>query len=380
MKTQKKIVVGIDIRDLKIAKTGLKTYLEELCKEFAKPDPLFDFIFITNNSTIYTGARKWGKLFEHIRYQWWKQIVLPFKAKRSGCKIIFCTDFFVPYFSWGILTVPVFHDAFFWEYPHHYNKYWRTLFVQLGLRAAKKSACIITPTNYTQKRISFFSGISTQNIIPVHEGPKRLPNYASENRPIPQPYLLHIGTAEKRKNLPFLIEAFKELIDSNHPSVPVNLCLVLGGQFSNKSNLNDGSEILASIAAFQLKDRVILPGYILDGDLPAYYTHAAAYVFPSINEGFGIPILEAFHYGIPVLIANNSCLPEVAGDAALQFDPYNKTSLVSQLLQVLSNSELRETLISKGKVQLQFFRWESASHHLKKIFQHILSQKSDSLL
>lgn len=374
MNKHHKIKVGVDTRDLLIAKTGVKTYLEELCKEFAKPDETFEFIFIQNNIPVYTGSNKLGKLIEHFRFQLWKQLILPIKAKWKGCDILFCTDFFVPVFSWGIITVPVFHDAFFWEYPHHYNKYWRTLFIQLGLRAAKKSAFIITPTKYTQEQIARYSGIAKEKIIPIHEGPKRFEGSKNAN-PIGKPYLFHIGTAEKRKNLPFLIKAYAELIQSRELAIPPNLCLVLAGQFSNKSTIDDGATILETIESFDLKDRVILTGYLPDEAIPAYYTHAACYVFPSLNEGFGIPILEAFQYGCPVLIANNSCLPEVAGDAALTFDPTDQSALVAQLRTILTNQILRETLIFKGKERAKQFTWESAAAEIKTLFKQAYNTK-----
>lgn len=383
---QRKTIVGVDVRDLQISKSGVKTYLEELCKEFAKPDASIEFVFIRNRIPVYTGNNPWGKLLEHIRFQWWKQIMLPFKAKMKSCDVLFCTDFFVPVFSWGIKTVPVFHDAFFWEYPAHYNKYWRTLFIQLGLRAAKKAAFIVTPTIYTQEQIARYSGIAKEKIIPIHEGPKRFDGSGTGN-PVGKPYILHIGTAEKRKNLPFLIKAFHELIQSRELSnaveqnnaaadmIPQNLCLVLAGQFTNKSTINDAPTIMATIEALALKDRVILTGYLPDEAVPAYYTHAACYVFPSLNEGFGIPILEAFQYGTPVLIANNSCLPEVAGDAALAFDPTNQAALVAQLKTILTNQSLRETLIAKGKERLQQFTWESAAAELKGLFKQAHNTK-----
>lgn len=365
---QRKTIVGVDVRDLQISKSGVKTYLEELCKEFAKPDTSIDFVFIQNRIPVYTGNNPWGKLIEHVRFQWWKQIMLPLKAKIRGCDVLFCTDFFVPVFSWGIKTVPVFHDAFFWEYPEHYNKYWRILFIQLGLRAAKKSACIVTPTKYTQKQIAHYSGINPNKIIPIHEGPKRFAAKDTVN-PIGKPYILHIGTAEKRKNLPFLINAFAELIKTAADMIPPNLCLVLAGQFTNKSTINDAPAIMATIEALALEDRVILTGYLPDEAVPAYYTHAACYVFPSMNEGFGIPILEAFQYGTPVLIANNSCLPEVADDAALSFDPTDQAALVAQLKTILTNQSQRETLIAKGKERMKQFTWESAAAEIKKVFK-----------
>jgi hypothetical protein len=146
----KKTKIGIDIRDLKIAKTGAHTYLSELCKAIknSEQDLKFEYVFLDSHLPVYTGSSKIGKLREQVNYIFWKQITLPIKALLNGCKLVFCTDYFVPYMQLGFTTVPVFHDAFFWEYPAHYNKYWLWFFNTLGVGAAKKSRAIVTVTSY----------------------------------------------------------------------------------------------------------------------------------------------------------------------------------------------------------------------------------------
>src|SRR5690606_31751108 len=128
-------------------------------------------------------------------------------------------------------------------------------------------------------------------------------------------FILHVGTLEKRKNLVRLIEAFHLLRQSGHD----DYSLVLVGQPSPKSDMDGSAEILQARSRLGLEQFVLMPGYASDGDLAYFYRYAQLYAFPSINEGFGLPVIEAFHHQMPVIVANNTCLPEVGGDAVLSF-------------------------------------------------------------
>jgi glycosyltransferase involved in cell wall biosynthesis len=366
----KKIKVCIDIRDLKIAKTGARTFLEEIRNVFSKDtDPRFEFIFIDTFFPVYTGKNKVLKMLEHFRFSIWKQLILPLKAFFKGADIVCCTDYFVPLFKLGYQTIPVFHDAFFWEYPTHYNSLWRWLFLNTGVVAAKRSFAILTPTYYTQKRIAHFSSIPLQKIIPVFEGPKTL--LAPEQIPetwkhlSDKKFLLHVGTFEKRKNLTTLIQAFQLLRNKYHQE---DLYLVLVGQPTPKVKLDGANEMEDLLMQPSLKDHIICTGYMPDHLLGWFYQHASVYVFPSINEGFGIPVLESFAHDLPVVVADNTSLPEVAGDAALTFTPTDSDQLASQVLKILTDPDLRKDLILKGRNRLSLFSWEKTCNLMKEVF------------
>jgi len=362
--------IGIDIRDLRIAKTGARTYLEELVREFKlMEDEQVRFHFFDTAFRVYTGKNKWLKLIEHIRFITWKQIILPLKAWFKGCDVLFCSDFFVPYIHLGYKTIPVLHDAFFFEYPEHYNKAWLFLFRTMGVSAAKRAYLVITPTTYTRDGIARLSGIPKEKIIAIPEGPKTLQPLKKSvvSTPIPvfkQRYLLHVGTMEIRKNIVNLLRAFVLLLKDDP-----ELRLVLIGQFSPKTDMDDRSAIQHFIATHQMQDQVIFPGYVPDELLGAYYANALLYVFPSINEGFGIPILEAFDQQLPVLVANNSCLPEVGGDAVLTFDPFDVNDIYQQVTLLLNNPSKRQELIAKGNERLRDFSWKITATALLKIFK-----------
>lgn len=379
----KKRMIGIDTRDLKIAKTGAHTYLSELCKTIQnnRADLQFEYVFLDTRLPIYTGPNKIGKLWEQLHYMIWKQITLPVKAWQKGCSLVFCTDYFVPCMHLGFTTVPVFHDAFIWEYPSHYNTYWLGIFKTFGVSAAKKASAVVTVTSYAKNQISKYSGIDAANIVPIHIGPKSSIaesciaepqlNTATNNweQLLHKKYILHVGTIEKRKNLTTLITAFELLLQNN----PQDLYLIIVGQKSNKPTLQDDAIFEMVAGSTLLKERVVFTGYLSDYQTAMLYKHAVLYVFPSVNEGFGIPILEAFAHRVPVLASNNSCLPEVAGDAAICFDPYNANALSKLIAQTLNDLALIQSLQQKGTERLTHFCWKKTLDALEAVFERSLN-------
>ena len=376
---QKKQKIGIDTRDLKIAKTGAHTYLSELCKAIQNnsADLQFEYVFLDTRLPIYTGSSKIGKLWEQINYMIWKQVTLPLKAWQKGCSLVFCTDYFVPYIHLGFTTVPVFHDAFFWEYPTHYNRLWLELFKSFGVSAAKKSSAVVTVTNYAKQQIAKHSGIDAEKIIPIYIGPKTSiaepqQNNATNNyeQLLNKKYILHVGTIEKRKNLTTLITAFEKYLTTTQQET----YLIIVGQKSNKPTLQDNAVFEMVAASSLLKERVVFTGFLPDYQTAELYKHAALYVFPSVNEGFGIPILEAFAHEVPVLVAGNSCLPEVAGGAAISFDPNNADALSKLIGQTLNDPALIQSLQQRGTERLTHFMWGKTLDALEAVFQRSIKR------
>ena len=366
------IKVAVDVRDLQISASGARSYLESVIIEFKKEHPGFAFYFLDATTNAYTGNHFLLKLKEQLSYFLWKQFVLPYQAKQLGCRVLFCSDFMVPYFSLGIKTIPVFHDAFFWEYPEHYNKYWLLVFRNLGLAAAKKSAYVVTPTQYASNQLVKYTGINSNKIQVIGEAPKTIDTSISQNETtaivkqiLNLDYILHVGTLEKRKNLVALIQAFKIVRENGFP----NLKLVLVGKASNKITLDDSSAIKEAIMQQQLTNDVILTDYLCDADVQQLYQKAKLYVFPSINEGFGIPVLEAFKYQVPVVIANNTCLPEVAGQGAKSFNPFSVKEMANAISTLLKDEALRQSYIEKGNAQLQNFSWDKTAGALMQLFK-----------
>jgi len=371
----KPLTIAVDVRDLQVAKTGTRTYLEELCGEFKKiADAGIRFHFIDTIIPVYGGENKLLRYIEHARYQLWKQVVLPLKAFFKGCDIVFCTDNCVPLIHLGYKTIPVFHDAFCFESPEAYGKLWLWLYMKTAVPAAKRSPFVITPTAWSKKQIHHFTGIANEKLEVIYEGPKELnagndkllnKSLLTKFGVMPKNYLLHAGSMFKRKNIPALIGAYAKIKAGAYP----DLKLVLAGPTPANIFDSDYKLILDAINLNKLHDDVLLTGYLTDAELGTLYRNALLYVFPSINEGFGIPILEAFKSNLPVVIADNTCLPEVGGDAVLQFDPFNVDDIAAKIKAVLDDIKLREDMVNKGRERLKLFSWHNTALQLIEVFK-----------
>ena len=362
-----------------MAKTGQKTTLEEICNQFRSlEDTTHRFYFFDTSIPVYTGRNKFLLMIEHARQQLWKQVILPLKAWQKKCDVVYCNDYFAPIIHLNYKTVQLFHDALFFEYPQYCNKIWLLIFKGIAIPGARRSAYIITPTLYAKERLHHFTGIASEKIIPIHQGPKTITN-SNEHNGLPDwlptqngfEYILHIGVLEKRKNLSNLIKAYKLFKDAGYHRFK----LVIAGKGNGKIHSDDTEQVINTIKENGLEDDVILPGYLPDELLSTVYQNASLYVFPSINEGFGIPILEAFKCNTPVIVANNSSLPEVGGNAVLTFDPYDINDICAKMRKVIDYDLLRQELIQKGIERLALFTWKRAAEELLDVFEQAVALK-----
>ena len=185
----------------------------------------------------------------------------------------------------------------------------------------------------------------------------------------PSPYVLTVGTLEPRKNQEALVRAFQEL----SPSFP-NLKLVLaGGQGWGAEKL------LQAVKESPARDRIELLGKVPSQDLPALYAGAEVFAFPSLYEGFGLPVLEAMAAGTPVLTSNTSSLPEVAGDAALLVDPHSLDSIRQGLERLLEDESLRKTLVQRGRDREQTFTWQRTAEETLSVYHEAIAKAKAGL-
>lgn len=178
------------------------------------------------------------------------------------------------------------------------------------------------------------------------------------------PFILGLSTLQPRKNFARLIEAFHQA----RQTAKLPHRLIIGG---GKGWLFD--EIFARVQALELTDDVLFPGYIADADLPALYTAAEVFAFPSLYEGFGLPVIEALACGTPVLTADNSCLPEAAGPGALYVKAEQVESIAEGLVTLAENASLRQQLRTLGLAHAAQFTWQRSAAQLLAAYQKVLS-------
>ncbi|MBD8488660.1 glycosyltransferase family 4 protein [Echinicola sp. CAU 1574] len=362
-----KIKIAIDTRDLFLAKTGIRTVLEEILRGL-KEDPVIEVIEISPKP-FSPPKTKIQKAIEHIKFFWWKEVQLPLKVKRLDCDVLICNDYVIPYFMpQGTNAYPIFHGCNIWEIPQHYNKYWRWMFTWMAIPAGKKAKSIITVSQFSKGRLCGLFKFEVDKVKVIPLGPKRslltpqklveLDRFGINEG---DEYLLHVGVIEKRKNLVRLIEAFSKIQNED-------LKLVLIGQRGPKLFLDDFDNVINEIKKKNLTDSVILTGHVSDEELHTFYSKAKMYVFPSLYEGFGIPVIEAFHYELLMAASNQGALPEVVGDGGTLFDPENVSDIAQKIQDILNSTpEQTEEFRERQKSMVDKYRWEKTIEEIKKI-------------
>jgi glycosyltransferase involved in cell wall biosynthesis len=256
----------------------------------------------------------------------------------------------------AVVTV---HDLGYHYFPTAHG--WRQrLYLNFGTRWSTTAATrVIAISHATAADLERVIGVAPAKVRVVHEGANALPLptppqivAVREQYGLPRPYALYVGTLQPRKNLARLITAYEQLRTRG----VIDFDLVLAGKPGWLSEA-----IVTQARQSPHAAQIHLTGYVADGDLPALIAGARLFAFPSLYEGFGLPVLEAQAGGIPVMTARGSSLPEVAGDAALYVDPTDVEAIAQAMLRLSQDETLRQELIAAGHRNVQRFSWEKAA-------------------
>lgn len=297
-------------------------------------------------------------------------ISLPFHLKKNKIDVFHGLQNFVPP-GGKTKIVTTFHDLLALVHPEFnppkVNKVWWLWYA----KAVKRSAQIIAVSYSTRNDLLKFFDLPSEKIVVIHEAPaptfrpieeERIKNSIQCKYHLPSRFILASGGLHARKNLKRAINSFSEL--KKRTSDEYKLVL-----FSGSSHL---SEIWAPlIHQLKLEGQVVFLYSVPEEDLPVIYSLADLFIYPSLYEGFGIPILEAMSCGTPVITSNLSSMPEVAGDAALLVDPTNTEDLTKAMYQVLNNDTLRNKLTRDGLERVKYFSWEKTSQQTMEVYQRV---------
>ena len=241
-------------------------------------------------------------------------------------------------------------------------------FSALLRHAVARAALVITLSNYTAGQLVHHVGVPLEKIKVIPGGvdfPARLLSQDERARErehwvdTGNELVLSVGVLQTRKNT---LNAVRALA-----SLPANYRMVLAG-----GNGHGSDAVHDFIRRENLTSRVITPGYVAPDRLPALYQAASVFLFPSLDEGFGFPVLEAMTYGVPVVTVNTGSLPEVGGDAVLYADPHDPIQIAAQVHRVVEDSELRSRLIRDGMAQAREFSWSKAAQATLKVYDELL--------
>ncbi len=296
----------------------------------------------------------------------WEQIQQPRVLRRIQADLVHAPVFVGPLIA-PCPMVATIHDLSFIRYPHLFrraNRLYLTLMTRLSARRAQR---LIAVSEHTARESAQLLGVPQDRITVVYHGvdstfrPLPADEVAAfrEHRGLPESFVLFVGTLEPRKNLTRLMEAFAHL-DCGRTA------LVLAG---GKGWLYD--ELFSSIEALGLEQSVLFPGYVPNEELPLWYNAATAFAYPSLYEGFGMPVTEAQACGTPVLTSSTTSLPEAAGEAALLVDPQDTEAIAAGLEQLLNDKGLRKSLRERGLAHARTFTWSRTARETVQVYRQV---------
>ena len=297
----------------------------------------------------------------------WPNLVLPRRAARDNFDVIHATTHygtFVPCKYRNVITLtdvsPLLHPETHGRGQVMYHRYLLPLVL-------KRADAVVTISHSSKKDIVACCRIGEEKVHVIHLGVdgKFVPAAAGESpftRSLPERYILNIGTLEARKNLPRLLEAYAIARGKG-----LDLKLLIGGAPGWRL-----SNLAGIVEKFKLEKDVVFLGFVEDADLPVLYSRASYFVYPSIYEGFGMPLLEAMACGTPVITSNCSSMPEVAGDAALLVDPLDVTDIADRMLELAGSPDLRDRLRSAGLARAARFSWRETARRTMDVYRGLV--------
>jgi len=354
--------IGVDIRPFYEPLTGIGWYLHHLLHELAKYDEVELYLFgdarITDEGPRLHGevpanarlctfdlrglpSSRFARPLTAAAYVLWMKIVDP--------DVFFAANYFLPRLHGSIARrrVIVVHDLTYKRFPELLQQETLENLSRTMQREIALADAIVCVSETTRQDLLRFYDLDRRRAVAILSGLGRLPA-AEPMEGLPKRYILFVSTIEPRKNLPALLEAFERL----RARYAYDGSLVIVGRIGWKSE---------SLVPRLRQAGVVHLDYVNARQLATVYANAEVFVFPSLYEGFGFPLLEAMSHGVPVIAARSSSLPEIGGEAALYFDPRNPAELEQELDRLLHDPALREDLVQRGRQQVRGFRWDIAA-------------------
>jgi glycosyltransferase involved in cell wall biosynthesis len=363
---------GMDVVALELIRNLQLIDTENEYVLFIKPDEDYMPIKETPNFKIIE--------LESGFYPFWEQISLPKAAKKAGCQILHCTSNTAPVLT-SIPLVVTLHDIIYMESSYlkilqgsgtNYQKFgnaYRRMFVPWVI---KKSRKIITVSHFEKNRIGqFFRMAGDPRLTTVYNGVSEhfKPvtdqlelHRVKEKYHLPGRFFFFLGNTDPKKNTRGTLKAFSDFLKQTGSDF--HLVMLDYDQYELE-------KLLDEIGDTELINRIILTGYVVNTDLPAIYCQCEVFLYPSLRESFGIPMLEAMACGAPVVTSNTSSMPEVAGDAAVFVDPFKPEEITAAMIRIIADKDLKANMITKGFAQAMKFSWKAMARHVLEIYREI---------
>jgi glycosyltransferase involved in cell wall biosynthesis len=363
---------GMDIVALELIRNLQKIDRENEYFIFVKKDKDVSVLKETPNFKIIT--------LDGGSYAVWEQFVLPKVAKKYGCQVLHCTSNTAP-LNCEIPLVTTLHDIIYMERTYSkilkgsatsYQKFGNIYRKLIIPRIVKKSEKVITVSHFEKNRIADFFGIKGDDrLTAVYNGVstyfkpvldlielKRV----KEKYRLPDHFFFFLGNTDPKKNTKGTLKAFSDFLKQKKSDFKLVML---------DYDTIELEKLLDEIGDRQLINNIVLTGYIVNSDLPAIYSQSTIFLYPSLRESFGIPMLEAMACGVPVITSNTSSMPEIAGGAAHIVNPYQPEEISHAMHKIISKGKYRTSLIEKGLEQCKKFSWKIMAAEVLTVYKEI---------
>src|ERR1022692_1810853 len=369
----KPLRIGIDIHSVGSNEGGNETYYRELIGELAKVRCDHDFLLYYTNPVATQEVATNGRFALKRLSPAHPMLRIPFTIPRRASLDrlnLYHAQFIVPPFL-KCKTVTTIPDIAFEHYPQFFSAYQRAWSKVLIRGSAKKADHIITVSEYSKRDLVETYGIREEKITVTYEGAgkkfvpadrQKAKDELARKYAIGGDFVLYLGRLQARKNLMRLVNAYAHIRKAGFPQK-----LVLAGR---QDTLFES--VCSRIRELKLENEIVLPGYVAAADVPTFYNAAEVFVYPSLFEGFGLPIMEAMACGTPVVTSRGSSLEEVAGDAAVLVDPLDELSIAEALKRVLAEPELRRSLGQAGLRRSRQFSFANAARQTIGVYERVM--------
>ncbi len=364
----------MDVRTISDHFPGIGRYVFNLAHACARLPEIDELVLLHNHGTansrydfsLLASESKVRMVASHARpFTCREQLELPLKLKHIAAEVIHFPFMIMPYAAPRPFVV-TFHDVIPIQVPRYLSLWHRMVYRTSITLALRSAAAVICVSDATRSDLHSVFDIKAADISVIHEGVSADFCPASNNKivnvrakyELREPYLLYVGSNKPHKNLPLLVDAYARLKDPP-------LLVLAGAEDPRYPQTRRRVEML------QRKDRVRFVGTVEEADLPALYSGALAFIFPSTHEGFGLPPLEAMACGTPVACADIPSLREVAGDAALFFNPMRQIEVHGALERLRTDEELRMDLRCRGFRRAAEFSWNAAARQTLEVYRKV---------
>ena len=367
--------IGIEARWITFEKTGFGNYAQNLLSQLGQIDSKNRYTIYLNNSydngAIFSRPN-FDKVVIRRPPEIYKHIYIPLDIKSRKRQL----DFFHFLYNAPSLVMPcpfvlTMHDVSYKYIPKMISIKNRISITAQLLLNAKRAKRVISVSESAKVDIVKFYKVSPEKITVIYEGvedcfrptkdePKQ--RLITEKYELPSQYLLYVGTYLPHKNLETLLRAYQKL----KLQLKIPHSLVLAGKKGRNY-----SSVARMIHELELDGKVRSIGFVPDEDLPYVYNLSDMFIFPSLYEGFGLPILEAMACGVPVVASNSSCLPEIGGGGALYFSPEDVDGLVDRAIQIIRNDNLRRDLRERGLQRAKLFSWRAMAEKTLALYEDV---------